>query len=198
MLPITHEQQQYPFQTIAMDLITDLPVSHGYDSILTIVDQGCTKAAVFLPCHKTMDAVGVASLYAQRVFPFYGVPRRVISDRDPRFTAQFVKELCRVLNISQNLSTAYHPQTDGQSKRANQRVEQYLSVRLKLAFCTTCAVCVLVLAQGPSFLRLRRALLRRREDLQDERNTTITSGGVEAIRRSCSTSTEENEVVWKW
>jgi hypothetical protein len=111
-----------------MDLITDLPVSRGYDSILTIVDQGCTKAAVFLPCHKMIDAVGVASLYAQRVFPFYGVPRRVISDRDPRFTAQFVKELCRVLNISQNLSTVYHPQTDGQSERANQRVEQYLRI----------------------------------------------------------------------
>ena len=80
MLPIMHEQQQYPFQTIAMDLITDLPVSRGYDSILTIVNQGCTKAAVFLPCHKIINAVGVASLYAQRVFPFYGVPRRVISD----------------------------------------------------------------------------------------------------------------------
>ena len=83
MLPITHEQQQYPFQTIAMDLITDLSASHGYDSILTIVNQGCTKAAVFLPCHITIDAVGVASLYAQRVFPFYGVLRHVISDRDP-------------------------------------------------------------------------------------------------------------------
>ena len=108
-IPITHEQQQYPFQTITMDLITDLPVSRSYDSILTIVNQGCTKAAVFLPCHKTIDLMGVASLYAQRVFPFYGVLRRVISDRDPRFTAQFVKELCRVLNISQNLSTTYHP-----------------------------------------------------------------------------------------
>ena len=132
MLPITHEQQQYPFQTIAMDLITNLPVSRGYDSILTIVDQGCTKAAVFLPCHKTINTVGVASLYAQRVFPFYGVPRRIISDRDPRFTAQFVKELCRVLNISQNLSTTYHPQMDGQSERANQRVEQYLRIYGKI------------------------------------------------------------------
>ena len=119
MLPILHKQQQYPFQTITMDLITDLPVSHGYDSILTIVDQGCTKAAVFLPCHKAIDVVGVASLYTQRVFPFYGVPHRMISDRYPRFTAQFVKELCHVLNISQNLSTAYHPQMDGQSERAN-------------------------------------------------------------------------------
>ena len=70
-------------------------------------------------------------------------------------------------------------------------------VRLKLAFCTTCAVRVLVLAQGPSFLRLRRALLGRRGDSQDERSATITSGGVETIQRSCSTSTEEIEVVWK-
>ena len=69
-------------------------------------------------------------------------------------------------------------------------------VRLKLAFCTTCAVRILVLAQGPSFLRLRRALLRRRGDLQDKRSATITSGGVETIQRSCSTSTEETEVVW--
>ena len=72
------------------------------------------------------------------------------------------------------------------------------AVRLKLAFCTTCAVRVLVLAQGPSFLRLRRALLRQRGDSQDERSATVTSGGVETIQRSCSTSTEEIEVVWKW
>ena len=71
-----------------------------------------------------------------------------------------------------------------------------ITVRLKLAFCTTCAVRVLVLAQGPSFLRLRRALLRRRGDSQDKRSATITSGGVETIQRSCSTSTEETEVVW--
>ena len=69
-------------------------------------------------------------------------------------------------------------------------------VRLKLAFCTTCAVRILVLAQGPSFLRLRGALLRRRGDSQDKRSVTITSGGVETIQRSCSTSTEETEVVW--
>ena len=70
------------------------------------------------------------------------------------------------------------------------------TVRLKLAFCTTCAVHVLVLAQGPSFWRLRRAWLRRRGDSQDERSATVTSGGVETIQRSCSTSTEEIEVVW--
>jgi transposase InsO family protein len=84
------------------------------------------KAAIFLLCHKTIDAIRVATLYVEKVFPFYSVPRRVISDRDPQFTAQFVKELCITLKIDQNLSTAYHPQMDGQSERANQLVEQYL------------------------------------------------------------------------
>jgi transposase InsO family protein len=62
------------------------------------------------------------------VFPYFGIPRRIISDRDPRFTAKFIAELCAILKIDQNLSTAYHPQMDGQSKRANQRVEQYLRI----------------------------------------------------------------------
>ena len=111
-----------------MDLITDLPVSQGYDSILTVVDHGCSKAAIFLPCHKTINAVGVAVLYAEQIFPFYGIPRRIISDRDPHFMAQFIKGVCTLLNIDQNTSTAYHPQTDGQSEQANQRVEQYLCI----------------------------------------------------------------------
>ena len=86
------------------------------------------QAAVFLPCHKGVDAIGVAALYAEQVFPFYGVPQRVILDRDPHFTSRFAKELCLTLGINQNLSTAYHPQTDGQSERANQRVKQYLRI----------------------------------------------------------------------
>ena len=63
-----------------------------------------------------------------RIFPFYGIPKRIISDQDPRFTAQFIQQLCITLRISQNLSTAYHPQMDGQSERANQQVEQYLQI----------------------------------------------------------------------
>ena len=80
IMPIISEQVLTPFHTIAMDLITDLPVSQGYDSILTVVDHRCSKAAIFLPCHKTIDVVGVAVLYAERIFPFYGIPRRIISD----------------------------------------------------------------------------------------------------------------------
>jgi transposase InsO family protein len=84
------------------------------------------KAAIFIPCHQTIDTEGIAQLYANYVFSHYGAPRKVISDRDTRFTAQFSLELCRALGIERNISTACHPQTDGQSERTNQWLEQYL------------------------------------------------------------------------
>jgi transposase InsO family protein len=62
------------------------------------------------------------------VFPHYGAPKKVISDRDTRFTAQFSLKLCRGLGIERNISTAYHPQTDGQLERTNQWLEQYLQI----------------------------------------------------------------------
>jgi len=65
-------------------------------------------------------------LYATYVFPHYGLPKKVISDRDPRFASNFSREMCSLLGIKQNISTAYHPQTDGQSERTNQSLEQYL------------------------------------------------------------------------
>ena len=109
-MPIVTTGVQTPFETISLDLITDLPTSQGYDSILTVVDHGCSKAAIFLPCHKTIDATGVAALYSVQIFPFYGIPKRIISDQDLRFTARFIQQLCIILGISQNLSMAYHPQ----------------------------------------------------------------------------------------
>jgi hypothetical protein len=83
-----------PFETVAMDLITDLPVAEGFDAIFTITDHDATKATVFIPCNKTIDTLNAAQLYARYVFPYYGVPKKIISDRDPRFTAQLAKELC--------------------------------------------------------------------------------------------------------
>ena len=62
------------------------------------------------------------------VLPHYRLPTCIISDRDPRFTSTFSRELCRILGITQNISTAYHPQTDGQSECTNQRLEQYLHI----------------------------------------------------------------------
>ena len=94
IFPITTERNSTPFETITVNLIVDLPHANDYDSILTITNHNCTKAALFLPCNQTIDAPGITQLYAQHMFPHYGVPKKVISDRDPRFTATFVKELC--------------------------------------------------------------------------------------------------------
>jgi hypothetical protein len=118
--------QKGPFQYVSMDLITDLPPSNKYDSILTIVDQGCSKAAKFLPCSKTIDGQGVAQLYLKHLFPWFGIPQRIISDRDPRFTSNFSKTICNATGIQQNLSTAFHPRTDGQTERMNRWIEDYL------------------------------------------------------------------------
>jgi hypothetical protein len=93
---------------------------------VTIVDQGCSKAAKFIPCHKTIDGPGVAHEYLKHLVPWFGIPKRIISDRDPRFTSHFSKTLCNSLGVNQNLSTAFHPQTDGQTERMNAWVEQYL------------------------------------------------------------------------
>jgi reverse transcriptase-like protein/integrase-like protein len=90
---------QGPFQYVSMDLITDLPISEGYNSILTIVDQGCSKAAKFLPCWKTIDGLEVAKLYLMHLLPMFGLPRQIISDWDPCFASQFATTLCRALGI---------------------------------------------------------------------------------------------------
>jgi hypothetical protein len=81
LFPIT-PTSSLPFQTIAVDFITKLPLSHGYDTILTITDHNVSKASIFLPCQETIDAEGVAKLYATNVFPHYGIPLKIISDRD--------------------------------------------------------------------------------------------------------------------
>jgi transposase InsO family protein len=117
-----------PFGTIALDFITKLPTSQENDTILTITDHDCSKAALFFTCKETITTEEVAELYGKFVFPHYGIPRKVISDRDPRFTRQFTTTLCVKLEIKQNLSTAYHPQMDGQSERTNQWLEQYLRI----------------------------------------------------------------------
>jgi hypothetical protein len=123
---ITTEQGTLPFRQVVMDLITGLPKHKGKDAILTIVDHGCSRAAVFLPCATTIMGSGIAQLYMDHVYRWFGLPTKIISDRDPRFTSHFGKSLAQQLKINQNLSSAFHPQTDGISKRKNQWVEQYL------------------------------------------------------------------------
>jgi hypothetical protein len=115
-----------PFKTVAIDFITKLPISQGYDSILTRTDHDCTKAVIFIPCNEEISGEETATLYAKQVFARFGLPSKIISDRNPRFASKFTCELCKLLGISQNISTAYHPRTDGQSERFNQWLKQYL------------------------------------------------------------------------
>ena len=102
-----------PFQVIAMDLITGLPVQKRLDTILTIIDHGCSRVMLFLPCSIHISGAGITQLYLNHIYPWYGLPRKIISDRDPRFTSHFGKALTKHLGIQQNLSTTAHPQTDG-------------------------------------------------------------------------------------
>ena len=123
--PIT-PTEALPFQTIAMDFIVKLPELAGFDSILMITDHDCTKMLIAIPCRETITVEGVAEIFLRQVFPRFGLPSKIISDRDPRFISKFMKELCHLMGITQNVSTAYHPRTDGQSERSNQWLEQYL------------------------------------------------------------------------
>jgi transposase InsO family protein len=82
--------------------------------------------AIFLPCSTTITSAGIAQLYMEHLFQWFGLPQRIISDQDPCFTSHFAKELTKGLGIDQNLSTVFHPQTDGLSEQTNQWVEQYL------------------------------------------------------------------------
>jgi hypothetical protein len=81
---------------------------------------------VFLPCSTTITGPGIAQLYLDHVYQWFGLPSKVISDRDPRFTLHFGMALAKKLGIQQNLSSTFHPQTDGLSERKNQWVKQYL------------------------------------------------------------------------
>jgi len=123
---ITVPNNAPPFTQIAMDLVTGLPKSRGFDSILTIVDHGCSRGAIFLPCLSMITGPQIAQLYYRHVYPWFGLPSRVISDRDPRFTSHFGRALAKELGIIWNMSTAHHPQTDGLTERKNQGLEQLL------------------------------------------------------------------------
>lgn len=120
------ELHYQPWKTVAMDFITDLPLSNGCDSIWVMVDP-FTKMAHFVPLKvegkKTDDLI---CIFAREYWRLHGVPLDIISDRDSRFTAHLWKDFLRLVGIRPRMSTAFHPQTDGQTERLNQSLEAYL------------------------------------------------------------------------
>jgi len=117
-----------PFSQISIDLITDLPESRGFDSVMVVVDHGLTKGVILSPCKKTITSEGVAQLFFKKVFLRFGLYDKIISNRGPQFASKFAKELGRLLDYEVALSTAYHPQTDRQTERLNQELETYLRI----------------------------------------------------------------------
>jgi hypothetical protein len=124
--PIWAKPEAMPFETVAVDFITKLPVSQGYNSILTVTDHDCSKAAIFIPCIEEISGEETAALYAKHVFAKHGLHTKIISNQDLRFASKFTQELCKLLGTQQNISMVYHPCTNGQLERSNQWLEQYL------------------------------------------------------------------------
>jgi archaellum biogenesis protein FlaJ (TadC family) len=108
-----------------MDFIDQLPLSRSFDAILVVVCR-LTKMALFIPTTTTVTSEGLALLYLQHVFSKHRVPQDIISDCGSKFTSTFWRSLSKVLGIQQNLSTAYHPESDGQTEHVNQIIEMYL------------------------------------------------------------------------
>ena len=116
-----------PWHSLSMDMIVDLPMTGQWDSILVVVDR-LTKFAHFIPCAKTLDSAGLADLFIQNVIKLHGLPNNIVSDRGSIFVSQFWSAIMMKLNIKQCLSSAYHPESDGQTERVNQCLEQYLRI----------------------------------------------------------------------
>jgi hypothetical protein len=114
-----------PWEYISMDFITNLPEVNGYDAIVTFVDL-FTKQAHFIPCTMKITAEQLAKIYFKEIYRIHGLSRSIICDRDPRFTSVFWKSLFSQLQTKLNISSAYHPQTDGQTERTHRTIEQIL------------------------------------------------------------------------
>ncbi|MBW0586590.1 hypothetical protein O181_126305 [Austropuccinia psidii MF-1] len=108
-----------------MDFITQLPLSNSFDSILVIVDR-FSKMAVFIPTMSSITSLDLAHLFIKNMFSKHGLPSSIVSDRGSLFVSSFWTNLFQQLKISRELSTTYHPETDGQTERVNQISEQYL------------------------------------------------------------------------
>ncbi|GJX64341.1 putative reverse transcriptase domain-containing protein [Tanacetum coccineum] len=114
------------WDNITMDFVTKLPKSsQGYDTIWVIVDR-LTKSAIFTPMRETDPMDKLARMYLKEVVTRHGIPVSIICDRDPRFASNFWRSLQNALGTNLDMSTAYHPQTDGQSERTIQTLEDML------------------------------------------------------------------------
>ena len=108
-----------------MDLIGPLPESNGYNCINVIVDRK-SKLAHFIPTTTELSSLGQAKIMRDHVFKLHGIPKKIITDCGLQYVSKFMGEFFQLMGITGNPSTAYHPQTDGQTEWVNQEVETFL------------------------------------------------------------------------
>lgn len=117
---------EHLWQSVGMDFIVRLPTTQrGHDAILVFVDR-LSKMVHLAPCMTSCTAEDAAHLFMQYVYRCHGAPDHLVSDRDTRWESDFWRELCKIMKIEQALSSAFHPQSDGQTERANRVVEDTL------------------------------------------------------------------------
>ena len=122
-----NEIPKRPWEIVSVDMIGPLPESAGNNAILNVIDM-FSKQIISIPTQTELSSMGWARLYRDHVWCNHGKSRKIVSDRGPQFVSQFIKDLYMLLGIEGNPSTAYHPQTDGQTERMNQEIEQYLRI----------------------------------------------------------------------
>ena len=121
---------KWKWDKLGMDFITGLPRTRsGYASIWVIVDR-LTKVAHFILIKTTYTSAKLAKIYMTRIVCLHGVPRTIVSDRGTQFTSKFCNQLHQTLGTRLEFSTAFHPQTDGQTERVNQILKERLCARL--------------------------------------------------------------------
>ena len=119
------EIPQGPWQEISIDIIRPLPKSNGMDAIVVIIDR-FTKIVQLKVTTTNVSSEGIAKIYRDNIWKLHGIPRKILSNRGPRFTSKFMEEFTKALEIKRQLSMAYHLQIDGQTERINQEIEMFL------------------------------------------------------------------------
>ena len=120
-----------PWQSIAMDFITNIPRSNNYTKLWIVIDQ-FSKMAHFIPLEADKkQAEDLARIFAPEIWRLHGLPRDIVSDRNFRFTSNTWKDILSITGIFPRMSMAFHPQTDGQTERVNQVIEAYLRPYIK-------------------------------------------------------------------
>jgi len=128
LIPIKGQENAKPFSQVTCDFITDLPETEGFNSLMVVVDHGSTKGIISISSNKTINTTLTAPNYIDHIYRHFGLPNSFLSDSGPQFSFQVFREMARSLGIKTLRSTAYHPQTDGETERVNQELEIYFRI----------------------------------------------------------------------